>query len=142
VKFASARHRRPAVAVDITPMIDVVFLLIIFFMTTAQFARLTRAEVDLPQQRGEQQAQAEQAGIVVNITRDGQLIVSGRDVDLSELRSIVRAEIQREPDRPPQQLKLLIRADRNAPAARLNRVVETLRPLGVAAARLATEVPR
>jgi biopolymer transport protein ExbD len=142
VKFTSARRRDRGIAVDITPMIDVVFLLIIFFMTTAQFAQLTRAEVDLPQERGEQRAEAEQAGIVVNITRDGQLIVSGRTVGLSELRSIVRSEIEREPDRPAQQLKLLIRADRNAPAARLNRVVEILRPLGVGAARLATEVPR
>ena len=49
MKFARARQRRRSVAVDITPMIDVVFLLIIFFMTTAQFAQLTKAEVDLPQ---------------------------------------------------------------------------------------------
>ncbi|MHC4381453.1 MAG: ExbD/TolR family protein [Planctomycetota bacterium] len=142
MKFAAARHRSRGIVVDITPMIDVVFLLIIFFMTTAQFAQLTRAEVDLPQERGEQQAEAEQAGIVVNITSEGQLIVSGRTVGLGELESIVRLEIAREPDRPAQQLKLLIRADRNAPAARLNRVVEVLRPLGVGAARLATEVPR
>jgi biopolymer transport protein ExbD len=142
VKFTSARHRSRGIAVDITPMIDVVFLLIIFFMTTAQFAQLTRAEVDLPLERGEQQTEAEQAGMVVNITREGQLIVSGRTVGLGELESIVRSEIAREPDRPAQQLKLLIRADRNAPAARLNRVVEILRPLGVGAARLATEVPR
>lgn len=142
MKFTNARHRSRSVAVDITPMIDVVFLLIIFFMTTAQFAQLTRAEVDLPQERGEQRDLAEQAGIVVNITREGQLIVSGRAVALSELKAIVRSEIAREPDRPAQQLKLLIRADRDAPAARLNRVVEVLRPLGVGAARLATEVPR
>jgi biopolymer transport protein ExbD len=142
VKFSTARYRGRSVAVDITPMIDVVFLLIIFFMTTAQFAQLTRAEVELPLERGEQQTLAEQAGIVVNITREGQLIVSGRAVSLAKLEAIVRSEIAREPDRPAQQLKLLIRADRDAPAARLNRVVEVLRPLGVGAARLATEVPR
>ena len=142
MKFGWARQRRRSITVDITPMIDVVFLLIIFFMTTAQFAQLTRADVDLPQERGEQRAEAEQAGIVVNITSEGQLIVSGRTIGLGELESIVRSEIAREPDRPAQQLKLLIRADRNAPAARLNRVVEMLRPLGVGAARLATEVPR
>ena len=41
-----------------------------------------------------------------------------------------------------QQLKLLIRADREAPAARLNRVVSMIESLGVGSARLATEVPR
>ena len=142
MKFARTRDRRRSIAVDITPMIDVVFLLIIFFMTTAQFAQLTKAEVDLPQEQGEQQTEAEEAGLVINITRAGDLIISGRDVELEELESIVRAELAREPDRPAQQLKLLIRADRGASAARLNRVVEVLGPLGVGAARLATEVPR
>ncbi len=48
MRFGAARHTERGVAVDLTPMIDVVFLLIIFFMTTAQFARLTRADVELP----------------------------------------------------------------------------------------------
>jgi biopolymer transport protein ExbD len=142
VKFGWARQRRRSVTVDITPMIDVVFLLIIFFMTTAQYALLTRAELDLPQEKGEQREEAEEAGLVINITREGQLIVSGRNVDLRELEEIVWMEIERDPERSAQQLKLLIRADRDASAARLNRVVEVLRPLGVGAARLATEVPR
>jgi biopolymer transport protein ExbD len=142
VKFGWARQRRRSVTVDITPMIDVVFLLIIFFMTTAQYALLTRAELDLPQEKGEQRAEAEEAGLVINITREGQLIVSGRNVELRELEEIVWMEIERDPERSAQQLKLLIRADRDASAARLNRVVEVLRPLGVGAARLATEVPR
>jgi biopolymer transport protein ExbD len=142
VKFGWARQRRRSVTVDITPMIDVVFLLIIFFMTTAQYALLTRAELDLPREKGEQREAAEEAGLVINITREGQLIVSGRNVDLRELEEIVWMEIERDPERPAQQLKLLIRADRHASAARLNRVVEVLRPLGVGAARLATEVPR
>jgi biopolymer transport protein ExbD len=142
VKFGWARQRRRSVTVDITPMIDVVFLLIIFFMTTAQYALLTKAELDLPQEKGEQREEAEEAGLVINITREGQLIVSGRNVDLRELEEIVWMEIERDPERSAQQLKLLIRADRDASAARLNRVVEVLRPLGVGAARLATEVPR
>ncbi|MHC4786885.1 MAG: ExbD/TolR family protein [Planctomycetota bacterium] len=142
MKFGWARQRRRSVTVDITPMIDVVFLLIIFFMTTAQYALLTRAELDLPQEKGEQREEAEEAGLVINITREGQLIVSGRNVDLRELEEIVWMEIERDPERSAQQLKLLIRADRDASAARLNRVVEVLRPLGVGAARLATEVPR
>jgi biopolymer transport protein ExbD len=136
------RDRDRGVAVDITPMIDVVFLLIIFFMTTAQFARMTRAEVDLPQERGEQKTAPDEAGIVINITASGELIVSNRNVDLVELDAIVRDELNRNPDRPSHELKLLIRADRNAPATYLNRVVHTLESLGVGAARLATEVPR
>jgi biopolymer transport protein ExbD len=53
VKFGWARQRRDSITVDITPMIDVVFLLIIFFMTTAQYALLTRTELNLPKEKGE-----------------------------------------------------------------------------------------
>ena len=52
---ADRRH----LAVEITPMIDVVFLLIIFFMVTARFARDTRAELNLPQEKGEQRNRKE-----------------------------------------------------------------------------------
>ncbi len=123
-------------------MIDVVFLLIIFFMTTAQVAQLTRTEIDLPAERGEQRATPDEAGLVINITNSGDIIVASRTVDLVELEGIVRAELRKDPQRPADQLKLLLRADRAAAAAHLNRVVGLLESLGVGAARLATEVPR
>ena len=123
-------------------MIDVVFLLIIFFMTTAQVARLTHTEIDLPQEKGEQQATPDESGLVINITGRGEIVVAGRTVGLTELEGIVRGELRKQPQRPAQELKLLLRADRAAAAAHLNRVVSLLESLGVGAARLATEVPR
>ena len=122
-------------------MIDVVFLLIIFFMTTARFARLTRAEIDLPIEKGEQHEASDEAGLIINITAEGAIIVSDRTVDLRRLQEIVHREIRRSPDRPARQLKMLIRADRHADSARLNQVVTMLRSLGVGSARLATQVP-
>ena len=142
MKFGETRTRERGAFVDITPMIDVVFLLIIFFMTTAQVAQLTRTEIDLPQERGEQKAVPDEAGLVINITDGGELIVAGRTVDLPQLEDIVRGELQRHADRPAHELKLLLRADRSAPALHLNRVVTMLEAQGVGAARLATEVPR
>ncbi len=142
MRFGQARERRRVAFVDITPMIDVVFLLIIFFMTTAQVAQLTRTEIDLPQERGEQKAVPDEAGLVINITSEGELIVASRTVELPELKDIVRGELRRHADRPAHQLKLLLRADRNAAAVHLNRVVTMLESMGVGAARLATEVPR
>ncbi len=123
-------------------MIDVVFLLIIFFMTTAQVARLTHTEIDLPQEKGEQQATPDESGLVINITSRGEIVVAGRTVGFTELEGIVRGELRKQPQRPAQELKLLLRADRTATAAHLNRVVNLLESLGVGAARLATEVPR
>ena len=134
------RHIHPRLATfDITPMIDVVFLLIIFFMTTARFAEETRAELDLPQERGEQLDVAEEAGLVVNVTADGTLMLGQDPMSIDELIGVVDAEVERLGG--AQGLKLMIRADRNADSAHLNRLVERLQRVGVGAARLATEVP-
>ena len=65
--------------VELTPMIDVVFLLIIFFMVTAEFARNVRAEVELPKLPGEQSQQTEEAGVVINIDAEGQIILEVSD---------------------------------------------------------------
>ena len=142
MRFTPAPSREREVSVDITAMVDVVFLLIIFFMTTAQVARLTHTEVDLPLERGDQQATPEEAGLVINITGNGEIIVASRVVGLAELEGIVLSEIRKDPQRPAAQLKLLLRADRTVAALTLNRVVRLLESLGVGAARLATEVPR
>ncbi len=142
MRFGRMKHAERTLPVDITPMIDVVFLLIIFFMVTAQFARITRAELNLPQEQGEQDQAAEEAGLVINVLADGSLIVNERDVTLEDMLDIVRDEIARQPERDPRQVKLLLRADRNNDTARLNLILTRLQELGVGAARLATEVPR
>jgi biopolymer transport protein ExbD len=129
-------------SLEITPMIDVVFLLIIFFMTTARFALETRADLDLPKEQGEQQEESEEAGIVINIDETGAIIVDRQTITLDGLERIVIAEVSRLRGRDPASLKLMIRADRNGDSARLNQVISRLQRAGVGAARLATEVPR
>jgi biopolymer transport protein ExbD len=127
---------------EITPMIDVVFLLIIFFMTTARFAQDTRAELDLPEERGERRAESDEAGVIINVAADGTIIVGKRTVDLAELEQIIDEEIRRVRGRDARQLKLTLRADRNLDSTRLNQIVSMLRAAGVGSARLATEIPQ
>ena len=128
-------------AIEITPMIDVVFLLIIFFMTTARFAQDTRADLELPRERGEQKETSDEAGLIVNIDAAGRILVGRREVTLEGLEAIVGEEVARLRGRNPEHLKLMIRADRQAPSGMLNDVVAMLQRRGVGAARLATEVP-
>ncbi len=137
-KRARADHVR---SIEITPMIDVVFLLIIFFMTTARFAQDTRAQLDLPREKGEQNETREEAGLTINITAEGAIIVGSDTMTLDELEDLVMEEVAGIRGRDAVQLKLMIRADRNADSTRLNRIVTRLQRIGVGAARLATEVP-
>jgi len=141
MRFGRRSQSERIPGIEITAMIDVVFLLIIFFMTTARFARDTRADLDLPKERGEQKEKSEEAGLIVNLDADGRIMVGRREVTLEELEAIVLDEIMHVRGRNPENLKLMIRADRNAEAARLNQIVAMLQRNGVGAARLATEVP-
>ncbi len=139
MRFDAGANRARILDLDITPMIDVVFLLIIFFMTTAQFARLTRANLDLPKETGEEQRQRS-AGLVINVSADGQYIVEEQAVTLERVLGMVRAELAEAGD--AEAIELSIRADRNARAGAVNRLAEELTSMGVRAWRLATEIPR
>lgn len=142
MRFVEPERRKRSINVELTSMIDVVFLLIIFFMTTSQFAKMTRAEVSLPQEQGEQDPTPVEAGLVINITHNGQIIVNDKPLDLDQLKNLVEQEIAKYPGRSAHQLKLLIRADKNADSASLNKIVSLLQSLNIGAARIATEVPR
>ena len=142
MRFGKRSHGDRVLQFELTPMIDVVFLLIIFFMTTARFAQDTRAELELPIEPGEQREVTEEAGIVVNLDRDGKITINGEEVSLEEFERVVAQAVTRLVGRDPEQLKLTIRADRNADTGHLNEIVTKLRALGVGAAHVATEVPR
>ncbi|MCA9297055.1 MAG: biopolymer transporter ExbD [Phycisphaerales bacterium] len=141
MKFAHRTSRERTLDIEITSMVDIVFLLIIFFMTTAQFAEETRAELDLARQQGEQRDVADEAGLVVNILADGTIIIGDTTVALGDLDTFVRREMVNQDLNNPTEFKMTIRADRNAAAGHLNEVVRRLRTLDVGMARLATEEP-
>jgi len=136
----SRKRRDNQLLLEITPMVDVVFLLIIFFMTTAQFARITRADIDLPEERGEQEQQSEEAGIVINLMEDGTMIVNEQAMSTTAIEELVTAQIKRLGG-DATAVKLTIRADRNTDTAVLNNLLRRLERYGLAAANLATEVP-
>ena len=123
-----------------TPMIDIVFLLIIFFMVASQFAQQSILDLNLPEEKGEQDINPQAAGLVINIREDGALIL---DTDAPPLTLVLLEERIEEAvtkgDIPWQ--SLLIRADQNASTTVLNDVLRILNKHGLSATRLATEVP-
>ena len=63
MNFSSRNKPERLLPVDMTPMIDIVFQLLIFFLTTAQLAQFSRAEMDLPQEAGEETEAAENSSM-------------------------------------------------------------------------------
>ena len=141
MRFTRLEKQRNDFGIVVTSMLDINFLLIMFFMMTAHFQRETHAELKLPLEPGEKQIQPDEAGLVINVGSGGEIIVSGKPIELPELRTKVQAEIDRLPGGSASTLKLMIRADRDAHTQHLNRVVSMLHELGVGTIRIATEIP-
>lgn len=81
-----AAKKRLGVRVDMTPMVDVAFLLLIFFMSTTQFKPPERVAVNLPASRSEIRV-PETNTIILTVNKDGQMFISSEKVtDAQELR--------------------------------------------------------
>lgn len=122
--------------VDLTPMIDVVFQLIIFFMFTSQFGELRRTEVDLPREQGEEEPSKVQAAMIIDITIEGVFRFESKETSLLEIERIAAAGIVNQGESGV--FDVLIRPDRNAPVAHLDRLLLRLSNVGVQKWKLAT----
>ena len=80
MKFQSATHRSRTLETDMTPMIDIVFQLLLFFLTTTQLASMAKVKLDLPRERGEQLGRGEEPGLIVNLRSDGAMLVQDEEV--------------------------------------------------------------
>ena len=120
---------------DLTPMIDVVLLLIIFFTLTAQFARSQmRSPMDLPKERGEDTAkQAAKNAIVIDLDAQGDLSMTGGRFTTAEVENALNKAKDQSAS-----LSVEVRAHRDAPSGALNKLAAVLARAGVKNWSLAT----
>ena len=83
------RSRRDEPTINLTPLIDVVFLLLIFFMVTTTFNRETRLLVNLPEANAET-AENQPQQIEITVARDGMYSINGRNLVNSRVETLVR----------------------------------------------------
>ena len=84
-------HRRPPPDINLTPLLDVVFLLLIFFMVSTTFKDEARLRVQLPQAQGEDVPAKDPERILIVIDRSGAYYVDDRAVVDQSHRTLVRA---------------------------------------------------
>ena len=84
------RQRREEVGINLTPLIDVVFLLLIFFMVSTTFTRETQLSVDLPEAEGKPRPEV-QVQIEILIDEAGQYRVNGQGLVDSRMRTLQAA---------------------------------------------------
>ena len=126
-------RRRPALELGMTPLIDIVFLLLIFFMLTSQFVVQEGIQVDLPvTERSHALPAAEVNRITVR--SDDVLVFEGRSMTLREMDLYLRQQ-----DAVFLQAPFEILADRKTSVQTVISLLEVLRDRGAARVTLGTE---
>lgn len=126
------RLSRQGLTLDLTPMVDVVFLLVIFFMVSTTFITLeTGLPVDLPQA---QMSQAQVSEIpTVTVTREGQIYLSGTQVAEEDLEAALADALAASPTR-----NAILRADQEVMHGLAVRVMDSMRQAGAERISIAT----
>lgn len=83
--------KRDDVSVDLTPLIDVVFLLLIFFMVSTTFTKETHLEIDLPESSAEATSSEEVELIEIVVNASGGYAINGKNLINNKLDTLKRA---------------------------------------------------
>ncbi|MCW8878350.1 MAG: biopolymer transporter ExbD [Kangiellaceae bacterium] len=130
--FAKVFEEEDDSEINMTPMLDVVFIMLIFFIVTASFVKQTGVEVNRPEAKTA--TKKEQANILVAITPTNEIWIDKRRIDPER----VQANIERLHAENPQGT-VVIQADEKATTDVLVKVMDAARSAGVYDVSLATE---
>ncbi|MGB0291537.1 MAG: ExbD/TolR family protein [Luteolibacter sp.] len=136
MKFTS---RQPESAgMQLAPMIDIVFLLLIFFIVTWQFSRSeTELDVSVPTAEQGEELTRPMGEIIINILEDGSIKVEGVVVDLAQLHDklkVIAVNFENQPVR--------IRGDGDVTYQRIVEVIDTCQKAGIWNISFATQKPK
>lgn len=131
-----ADRERPRPRMNIAPLIDVVFLMLIFFMLTSTF--IDTASIDLSMARSGPSAGAGAGDmLLVDVKRDGELRLNGLTLGLEDLGPELAARVGAQVDTP-----VALRAEARVPVQRLVAVMDSIQGVGMSNIRLATPEAR
>jgi biopolymer transport protein ExbD len=138
------RRKKEKIDISMTSMIDVVFLLLIFFMVTTSFTRQTEVKIKLPEANG---AEAEDFAKSVTITIDdkGEYYLMGSDGESRKLPDQSRETLMRELPRLAAQAKdipFIINADGKTPHQSVMTVLDVAGQVGFSHITFATQEPK
>lgn len=117
-------------------MIDITFLLLIFFISVTQVSKSERLALELPKAKG--QENEEPTTLTINVDQQGDIYITGERVDLRRMATLVDHEL-RLVGNNASQLKIVVRADRRGTSETVNEVVTSLADMGLLQIKIAVE---
>ena len=125
-----ARGAGESEEINISPLIDMVFILLIFFIVTTVFVEETGVDVDKPQAASA--IDLEKNSILLAITGEGNVVYGGRDIGISGVRAVVRRQLQDD------NMPVIVQADKVVPTDLTVRVIDEAKLAGASKVSLAT----
>jgi len=122
-----ANNNDARVPIELTPMIDMVFLLLIFFLVATTFHQTEREmQIALPFASSSAPISAMLQELIINVDMDGQIIVGSRRVEADELRSMVADAVGVNPEQ-----KVTVRGDRRTAYSNVVTVLDICKGAGI-----------
>ena len=124
-KRSLVSQEEPSSEIDLTPMLDVVFIMLIFFIVVASFIKEAGVEVNRPDDN--QQTDPEDSiSIVVEVAADNQIWMENRRVDVRAVRANIQRLLAEDPEAP-----VTVKVEKGAEAGVVVDVADAAREAGV-----------
>ncbi|MFL2909605.1 MAG: ExbD/TolR family protein [Limisphaerales bacterium] len=119
--------------INISPLIDMVFILLIFFIVTTVFVEETGVEVEKPEAASA--VQLEKNSILIAVTSKGQVVYGGKEIGVSGVRAVIRRLTNKE-DMP-----VIVQVDEGSNAGLVVRVIDESKLGGAKNISLSADLP-
>ena len=115
------------VSIELTPLVDMVFLLLIFFLVATTFHQTEREmQIALPFASSATPISMSLREIIINVDREGQIILAGQVTDAEDLQRLVGEAVEANPEQ-----KVTLRGDRETAYANIVRVLDICKMAGI-----------
>ena len=122
--MAQARRRGLITDINVTPLVDIMLVLLIIFMLTAHLIARQAIEIQLP--KAAQSTSVPPTTLGITLTREGRMYLNGAETTPAGLRSAVQAAIAKDP-----KTQTIIAGDKNVSHGRVVWVLDLVKSLGV-----------
>ncbi len=122
------------VEINMAPLIDMVFILLIFFLVTTSFVKEAGVEVERPTAAT---ARPKRGNVMVAVTAEGRIFIERREVDIRSIRPLMERYLAENPE-----VAVVVVADRRTPTGLLIQVLDQCRLAGVKDVSIAAMKPK
>ena len=130
--FGSGREEDSEEQINLTPMLDVVFIMLIFFIVTATFVKEVGLDINQPEDDKPKTVDPNKKSIVVRITNRDRIIIGQRDIDWRAVRANIERLHAENPEAP-----VVVQPHPDSKSETLVHIMDSARLAGVANVSLA-----